>query len=57
MLNTFDFILNILLLLSIVMFIAVMCYLFYAEKKGLKYYIEIEEENERLKEEIKKLKS
>lgn len=56
MLNTSDFILNILLLLSIVIFIAVTCYLFYAERKCLKSYIEIEEENEKLKEKNEKLK-
>lgn len=57
MLNAFDFTINILLILSIIMFIAIMCYAFYAERKCLKYYIEIEEENEKLKEEIEKLKS
>ena len=53
----FDFILNILLIISMIIFIIVTCYLFYAERKCLKSYIEIEEENERLKEEIEKLKS
>lgn len=53
----FNFILNILLLITMIMFIAAICYLFYAERKCLKSYIEIEEENEKLKEEIEKLKS
>lgn len=53
----FDFIFNILLTIIMIMFIAVTCYLFYAERKCLKSYIEIEEENERLKEKIEKLKS
>ena len=57
MLNAFDFTINILLIISIIMFIAIICYAFYAERKCLKYYIEIEEENENLKKEIEKLKS
>lgn len=56
MLSAFDFTINILLILSIIMFIAIMCYFFYAERECLKHYIEIEEENEKLKEEIEKLK-
>lgn len=57
MLNVFDFTINILLIISIIMFIAIMCYFFYTERECLKHYIEIEEENEKLKEEIEKLKS